>query len=142
MQAHLARIAAATALAAALVACSPKPAPIDPQHIATKINAGLPKPYVDGLVVQHAHADGKRMVIDIRIPFAAAAQIDAAKLPRMREQEQGDLNIAACTDADLKALMDAHYGVSRRFLDKDGKTVFEIAALKAPNCKLVGGATP
>lgn len=141
MPIHRVRIAAAATLAIVLSACSPKPVPVDPAHIAAKINTGLPKPYVDGLVVQAAHADGKRVVIDIRIPFATAAQIDPKKLPLMRNQEQGDLNIAACTDADLKALMDAHYGVSRRFVDKDGKTVFEIAALKAPNCKQFGGAT-
>ncbi len=128
--------------ALALVACKPQAAPIDPQHVAEALNHKLPQPYVDGLVMQHARAEDNRLVVEVRIPFASAAQIDPKKLPLMRTQEQGDLNIAACKEPELKALMDHHFKVTRRFLDKDGKLVFQIDALKAPNCKLVGGATP
>ncbi|MBS0194074.1 MAG: hypothetical protein JSR34_07485 [Proteobacteria bacterium] len=135
-------LAAILVIGASLGACKPAPLPIDPPHIAAKIQHTLPKPYNDGLVVERAHAEGKRLVIDIRIPFATVARIDPAKLPIMRNQEQGDINIAACNDPDLKALMDHHYEVSRRFLDKDGKPVFEIVAMKAPNCKLLGTPTP
>ena len=130
------------ALVAALAACKPTPAPIDPEHVAAKLNQSLPKPYADGLQMQHAHADGKRLVVDIRIPFATVAKLDPAKLPIIRNQEQGDLNVAGCNDPDYKALMDAHFTVARRFLDKDGKTVFELTAMKAPNCKLFGASSP
>ncbi|HEY2344617.1 MAG TPA: hypothetical protein VGH80_01900 [Xanthomonadaceae bacterium] len=139
MKLRVVRIAALAALAVALGACRQ---PVDPEHVAAKINQGVPKPYVDGLVIQHAHVDGKRLVVDIRIPFATVAKLDPKKLPFMRTQEQGDLNIAACKDDDLHELMKKSYEVSRRFLDKDGKLVFEIVAMKAPNCKLFGGSTP
>lgn len=138
MKFRAARIVAMAALAAALAACHQ---PVDPEHVAAEINKTLPKAYADQLVMQHAHAEGKRLVIDIRIPFATVAKLDPAKLPVIKNQEQGDLNIAACSDPALKSLMDLHYEVSHRFLDKDGKTVFEIVAMKAPNCKLFGAPT-
>lgn len=124
-----------------LTSCKPAPTPIDPEHVAAKINQSLPKAYADGLQMQHAHADGKRLVIDIRIPFATVAKLDPAKLPIIRNQEQGDLNIAGCNDPDYKALIDANYQVARRFIDRDGKPVFELTAMKAPNCKQFGAST-
>jgi hypothetical protein len=133
MKSVVVRTAVAT-LVLALAAC--KPAPIDPEHVAAKINRGLPQPYAKELVFQHAHAEGRRLVMDIRIPFATVAKLDPKKLPIMRNQEQGDLNIAVCQDPDLEALMKDHYDVSRRFIDRNGKTVFELVAMKAPTCKL------
>jgi hypothetical protein len=99
------------------------------EPIAAKINVLLPRPYVDELVMEHAHVEGNRLVVDIRIPDVRMKQLDPKKIPLIHRQEQGDLNNAACDDADLAAAMKLKSEVARRFLDRDGKTIFEITAV-------------
>ncbi|MBS0213463.1 MAG: hypothetical protein JSR26_09860 [Proteobacteria bacterium] len=128
-------MAAPAAFVAALAGCGkPVTPPIDPQHVAAKIQSTLPKPYVDGLVIQRAHAQGKRLVFDLRIPYASIDTIDLTKLPAMHQQELVALNNAICHDPDLEHLLERHYEISRRFLDRNGKQVIEVVASNAPYC--------
>jgi hypothetical protein len=101
--------------------------------VATKINKTLPKKYVDELVMEHAHVDGNRLVVDIRIPDASIKQLKQDKIPLIQRQEQGDLNLQVCADPDLASLIKHKSQVARRFLDRDGKTIFEIVAT-VPDC--------
>ena len=97
------------------------------EKAAARLNATFPKPYVDGLVMEHAHADGKRLVIDIRFPDVHLAQLSQKKIPSIREQEAGDLVEATCMAADFRELLHDGYSVARRFLDKDHMQIFEVA---------------
>ncbi|HTA64583.1 MAG TPA: hypothetical protein VK753_03685 [Xanthomonadaceae bacterium] len=126
----LTRIASLTVVAIVTMwisACVQKGSELD--QAAADINKDLPKPYVDELVMEHAHVDGNRLVVDIRIPDIRIAQMNPKKLPLIRNQEQGDLNLAACNDPSLRDLMKHKHDVARRFLDRDGKTIFELVAM-------------
>ena len=105
-------------------------------HVAAKANLRLPRPYVDELVMERAHVDGKRLIVDIRIPDIHRKDLNPKKIPLIQRQEQIDLNTAACADPDFAALLQRKAEVARRFLDADRKLIFEIAAT-VPDCKLL-----
>ena len=105
-------------------------------RVAAKTNLQLPRPYVDELVMEHAHVDGYRLVIDIHIPDIQRKDMNPKKLLRIQRQEQIDLNTAACADPDFAALLQHKAEVAHRFLDADRKLIFEIAAT-VPDCKLM-----
>lgn len=98
------------------------------KRAAIEINRTLPKPYVDGLVIERAHVAGDRLVLDIRIPDTRLASLDPEKIPVIRAQEQSDLLVQTCDDPQLRPLMDGGTAIARRFLDQDRQLIFEIAA--------------
>ena len=104
------------------------------KRAADKANLTLPRPYVNGLVFEHAHVVGDRLVTDVYIPDIRLAQLDQKKLPMIHRQEQGDLIESACADPEQRALLRDKAQVARRFLDQEHKLIFEIAASEA-DCK-------
>ena len=102
--------------------------------MAARINLQLPRPYVDELVMDHAHVDGNRLVVDIRIPDITIKQLDPKKIPLIHRQEQSDLNEQACADSDMASLLRDKAEVARRFVDRDRATIFEIV-VNVPKCK-------
>ena len=101
--------------------------------MADRLNQSMPKPYVDGLVMESVHAVGNALVTEIRIPDVRVNQFDAEKIPLIQKQETGDLVQAACTTPELRALMHGHFQISRRFVDQDRRQIFELAVSEA-NC--------
>lgn len=103
-------------------------APVTLAGFAQQANARLPRPYVDGFVVRSIRVDGQRLVTDIASTDIALADLDPARIPQIRDQEQRDLISTTCGNPDLLALTHGGVTVVRRFLDKDGKLIFELAA--------------
>lgn len=97
------------------------------QGLATRMNQGLPKPYVDGLVTDSVRIVGDNLVIDIRIPDIKLEALDPQKIPLIRQQEQAELLGFACNDPELRPLLDeGKTKVGRRFVDQDRRLIFEI----------------
>jgi hypothetical protein len=101
------------------------------QAAADLDNPHLPKPYADGLIVEHEQVEGNRLVTEIRIPDVGLDSLKQDMLATMQRQEQGDLIAAACKNKPLKALLQSKAELSRRFLDKDRKLIFEVVVSSA-----------
>lgn len=101
------------------------------QAAADQDNPHLPKPYTDGLIVEHEQVEGNRLVTEIRIPDVGLDSLKKEMLAVMQRQEQGDLVTVACKDRQLKSLLQSKAEVSRRFLDKDHKLIFEVVVAPA-----------
>jgi hypothetical protein len=99
--------------------------PLD--KVAEKLNLGMPKPYVNNLMMERVHVEDNRLVTDIHIPDIRLNQLDPNKIPIIHKQELGDLVEAACTDPEMLAVMKDKAKVARRFLDQDHKLIFEVA---------------
>jgi hypothetical protein len=109
---------------------APVAAPKSLQALARAAGVGLPQAYADGFSVVHVGVEGQRLVFDIRSSDIAVAQIDPAKLPMMRDQEQQDLVAAACGDPDVVPALQNGAAIVRRFSDKDGRPIFEVSAVR------------
>ncbi len=55
------------------------------QGLATRMNQGLPKPYVDGLITDSVRIVGDNLVIDIRIPDIKLEALEPQKIPLIRQ---------------------------------------------------------
>lgn len=98
------------------------------QRLAGRMGQGLPKPYVDGLVIERVQVINNDIVTDIRIPDIKLEALDPAKIPLIRQQEQVELVAYACSDPELRPVLDEGKSkIGRRFYDQDRRLVFEIA---------------
>ena len=102
--------------------------PMSLQAYAKQAALTLPRPYADGFSIVRVSLDGQRLVSDIRSADIAVADIDPAKLPRIRNQEQQDIITASCQDPSLLPAMQAGAIVVRRFFDRNDQPIFEVMA--------------
>ena len=110
---------------------TPEPAATGPMTLAEYADhagKGLPRPYADGFSIVAVALDGERLLVDIRSSDIAVADIDPAKLPRIRDQEQADVIAASCQDPNLLKAMHGGATVVRRFSDRNGQPIFEVVA--------------
>ncbi len=119
---HTSKPAATTAAATA--------APMSLQQFAAQAARNLPRPYADGFSIVRVSLEGSRLVSDLRSADIAIADIDPAKLPRIRDQEQKDIITTSCQDPSLLPAMHAGAVVVRRFFDRNGQPIFEVMAEK------------
>ena len=103
-------------------------APLTLKAYVAKAASNLPQPYADGFSLVRVNLDGTRLILDIRSTDIAMADIDPAKLPSIRDQEQKDLIAASCQDPTLLPAMHAGTVVVRRFFDRNGQPIFEVMA--------------
>jgi len=89
-------------------------------------NAKLPQPFEDGFEMRRVHVDGRRLVTDIVSTEFSVADLDPAKIPQIHDQERQDMVAATCGDPTLLSLMHGGTTIVRRFLDKQGKPIFDV----------------
>jgi hypothetical protein len=102
--------------------------PMTLQEFAVDAAKGLPRPYADGFSIVRVGLDGQRLLVDLRSADIAVADIDPAKLPRIRDQEQADVIAATCKDPNLLKALHGGATVVRRFADRNGQPIFEVSA--------------
>ena len=96
--------------------------------IARDAARNLPRAYADGFSIVRVGVDGQRLLFDIRSSDIAIADIDPAKLPLIRDQEQADLIASTCQDPRLVAALQGGGSVLHRFFDRNGQPIFEVSA--------------
>lgn len=103
-------------------------APATLPDIARDAAKGLPRAYSDGFSIVRVGLDGQRLLFDIRSSDIAIADIDPAKLPLIRNQEQADLIASTCQDQALVTALQGGGSVLRRFFDRNNQPIFEVSA--------------
>jgi hypothetical protein len=104
--------------------------------VLAEFGKDLPKPFGEGLVLEHIAFEGKQLVFIIRSTsrLAADAVRDPQSLDAVRAAEQAQM-VAFCKNDDLLYLLSRGMVATRRFVDSKGDRFFDVSITGADCAK-------
>ena len=99
------------------------------QAIVDEFQAGLPRQYAQGLVLDRVAFEGSNLVMTIRSTNRKASQA-GPDLVQVAQAEKA-LMLPLCEQPDVLFLLARNVNITRRFVDGDGAEFFEITLTSA-----------